>query len=132
MDFSVKKEFEKIKNSFKRFKKDINNIKKEIVDLKKIKDFDTKLANKEMLEISKLKDEIKFLKKVLYSMQTKEEIVMPKEKEEIIGNKITLKTHYSSCPYSKKITPENMIIFSSIEESKKKGYSLCTCILNKK
>ena len=132
MDFSIKKEFEKVKNSFKKFKKDIINIKKEIIELKKIKDINTKLSNKEMLEISKLKDEIKFLKKVIYSMQTKEEIILPKEKEEIIGNKITLKSHYSSCPFSKKISPENMIIFSSIEESRKNGYSPCTCILNKK
>ena len=70
------------------------------------------------------------MKEVIYSMQTKNEIILKKEKKEIIGNKITLKFHYSTCPFAKRISTENMIIFSSIQEAKKKGYTPCTCIFN--
>ncbi len=128
----IEREFDRIREAFRRFKLDINLIKKEIEDLKSSKNLDKNLYNKEFKEIEKLREEIKFLKKVIYSMQTKEEVIMDSEKEEIIGNKITLKFHYSSCPFTKRISPENMIIFSTLEDARKKGYSSCSCITTKK
>jgi len=113
----IKKEFKKISNSFQFVKKDILEIKDRI----------NKYQKEESYEIAKLKDEIAFLRNVIYNIQTAEEIKIPSKKE-IIGNKSSLKFHYSDCPFSKKINQEHKIIFSSVNEAIKKGYSRCTCI----
>lgn len=134
MDKKIKEEFNKIKKAFSLNKKDIIELDKKVEIINKQqqnKENQNNLNLNQNIEIEKLRDEIKFLKKVIYSMQTNTEVDI-NEKKEIIGNKITLKYHLSSCPFTKKITQENMVIFSNIKDAKKKGYTPCNCIINEK
>jgi len=124
MDYNIKKELNKIRTGFLK-------VKKEIKDLKKEKKLLEKISNKENLDIDRLKKEIEFLKKVIYNIQTSNEVIIKEEKKEIIGNRVSLKVHYSSCPFAKKISPEHMVLFPTLKEAKKKGYSECICITQK-
>ncbi|MCL5772527.1 MAG: hypothetical protein M1479_09705 [Actinobacteria bacterium] len=42
-----------------------------------------------------------------------------------VGSKNSDVYHYSDCVYAKKIKPENLITFSSVEEAKNAGYRPC-------
>jgi len=109
-------EFEKIKNSFTKVKGDINALR----------DGYTRIYNDRELEVKKLRDEVKYLREVIFAMQNKDSVI---EKKEIVGNKDSKKFHYSDCPYGKKINIENKIVFKNIEDAVKHGYTECACII---
>jgi hypothetical protein len=44
---------------------------------------------------------------------------------QFVGSKNSNKYHYCRCYYAKKIKPENLICFQSVEEAKSKGYEPC-------
>jgi len=58
--------------------------------------------------------------------ETEEEPPPPAEEEKkFVGSKKSDVYHYSNCRYVKKILPENIIWFSSVEDAKARGYRPC-------
>lgn len=47
------------------------------------------------------------------------------EGTKFVGSKSSDKYHYCTCQYAKKIKPENIVCFSSVEDAKSKGYTAC-------
>jgi hypothetical protein len=115
----IKEQFKKISNAFSKVKDDIIGVKLLIAEVEK------KRQTQEE-RIKKLEEEVSFLKKVVYVLETEKDST---NKREIIGNKSSKTFHYSDCKYAKNISPENKIIFPSIKSALDKGYKECQCII---
>lgn len=119
VEYNLGTEVVKIKESFIKVKGDINALR----------DGYTRMYNDKNSELKQLREEVKYLKSIIFAMQNKDSVI---EKKEIVGNKDSKKFHYSDCPYGKKINIENKIVFKNIEDAVKHGYDECVCIVEKK
>lgn len=141
---SVLEELYKIKAAFERVRIDVDELRRAVITLQKEKS--EKSTEAYLLEeINSLKSKLKDLEsenRKLYVMVESNSSNIKNQQEAhyedyvIVGHKESKKVHIGSCPYSKKITEENRVVFGLEHEGGeqtaiREGYNRCMCLKDK-
>lgn len=135
---TVLEELYKIKDAFGRVKRDIQELRRSVLLLQKEK---AEKSTETFLleEIGQLKARLREVEQKAANPEVREVIVGEYGNAEdyiIVGHKESKKVHIGSCPYSKKITEENRVVFGmentdAEEQALKQGYKRCMCLKDK-
>lgn len=120
---------DRIKEAFVKVKKDIVTLNNNLIVLKDEK-ANNNTVNQLINEITTLKERVAILEG--RKNITREKIIVKEKCDEvkIVGNNDSFKVHLETCPYAKRMSPENSVKFDNVKEAIDMGYTKCSCIDN--